>query len=649
MKAKDQDIPGWIVRFIEKNDCAIIERWAERLQTEIPAYRLRPKPELLQTVGEHLRGVLQVFANDRYDDLKLFMQNIATLRASQNFSLADIQKAFLIGKGIICDLAVDVLCEEPEKLLAVYSALEKPFAQTLYEHAAIYEQLQIELAKKQACTIAKMQEEQRHLKEIQREKEKHEMIIGAVGIDVALLNRSMQIEWSYSFLCGGKLVRDDRIGHSCSVLDWHESGGCENCAARRSLASGKIERGLAEKKDEHGRTRYFQIVSKPISNDSGSITHVLEFVNEITDLCELQKRFATQKEIHSAIVTGSSDAIIGLDSQNLITSWNPAAEKILGCSEDQVLGRSVCEILPDLMGELNSFSEGNPTKAKEAQFSNRNGNIILAEIRKSTIYDHAGEGIGTSLILRDISERKRLEEKVLQTERMALVGQMATKIAHEIRNPLSSISLNSELMMDELAIFPNAEIKEAKELLSSIASEVDRLVNLTEEYLTFSRLPRPQLTLCSINEIVKHLSAFVHPEMKQQEIKLTTVLDKHVPALDMDKAQIRRAILNLVRNSLEAMPQGGQLTLATEAIDSRVTVKIHDTGEGISDANLKSIFNPFFSTKSTGTGLGLSIARQIIEEHGGQLMCESNLGKGTTFSFSLPLKQKGKPNSATNS
>jgi len=642
MSVKDQETSAWIVDFIKKNDCSIIERWAERLQEEIPAYRQRPKPELLQTIGEHLRGILQVFADNRYDDLKSFMQNIALLRAGQNFSLADIQKAFLTGKEIICVLAGENLHCDPEKLIAVYAALEQPFAQTLYKHAAIYEQLQIDLAKKQERTIARMQEEQRYLREIQQEKEKQEMIIEAVGIDVALLNRNMQIEWSYSFLRGGKLLRDDRIGHSCSVLDWHESGGCENCAAKRSLASGKIERGLAEKKDDQGRTRYFQIVSKPMSDDAGNITHVLEFVNEITDLCELQNRLAAQKEIHSAIVTASADAIIGLDSQSMVTSWNPAAEKILGYCEDQVLGQPVHELLPDLIGEIAASPGHNPAKPREAKLHSSNGKIILAEIRKSTIYDHAGQSIGTSLILRDISDRKRLEDKVLQTERMALVGQMATKIAHEIRNPLSSISLNSELMMDELAAFPSGEIREAKELLGSIASEVDRLVNLTEEYLTFSRLPRPQLAVCNINEIVKHLSDFVRPEMKQQKIKLTTVLDKHVPAVEMDKAQIRRAMLNLVRNSLEAMPQGGQLTLATEAVDSRITVKIHDTGEGISEANLKNIFNPFFSTKSTGTGLGLSIARQIVEEHGGQLTCKSKLGKGTTFSFSLPLKPKSK-------
>jgi PAS domain S-box-containing protein len=645
MPEPEQDIIQWLVKFIERNYSLITEQWTAQVQRDIPAYQSRPKPELRRTVGEHLNGILQFLAHNSYDTLVSFIKAIATLRASQNFSLADIQKAFLTGKGIIWSLARKSLKDEPEKVLAVYCALEAPFARTLYEHADIYQQLQIDQAKHQAHTIAKMQEEQRYLKEIQREKEKHELIIEAVGIDVALLNQDMQIEWSYSYLRGGKLIRDDRVNHSCSVLDWHESGGCENCAAKRSFVSGKTERGIAEKKDDWGKTRYFQIVSKPISNAEGSITHVLEFVHEITDLCELQKRLAAQHEIHSAIVIGSSDAIIGLDSKGLITSWNPSAENIFGYAEHQVLGHVVHEFLPEMMKELEALPANKSSESVEVKCLSNKGEVILTEARKSTIYDVSGANIGTSLIIRDITERRLLMEKVLQTERMALVGQMATKIAHEIRNPLSSISLNSELLMDELVSFPDAKTKEAKELLRSIANEVDRLVNLTEEYLAFSRLPRPKFDQSNINELIEHLSDFIKPEIKRHKVKLTTVLDKKIPVMEMDKAQMRRAVLNLVRNSLDAMPSGGNLTLATETFDSQLTIKIHDTGEGISKANLRNIFNPFFSTKSTGTGLGLSISQQIVEEHGGHLTCESKMGKGTTFCIFLPVKPecKAKP------
>jgi len=636
----------WLGNFLENNKYQIIDDWCTKIHQEIPAYQKRPLQELKSTVNEHLEGIIHFFANDSYDKLHVFMQRIAPLRASLNFSLADIQKAFLSGKEVISDKLQIELQNNPHRLVLLLKALEKPFCRTIYEYSELYQNILLQQATEQEHKITKMREEQKFLQEISREKEKLELIIKAVGIDVALLNKNMEVEWSYSYLRDGKLLRNDRVGHPCSVLEWHEAGGCENCPAKRSFATRKVERGIAERIDSTGTKKTFQIVSRPILNGKGEVTHILEFVHEITNLCDLQQKLAEQSTIHSAIVNGSSHAFISINPDGIITSWNPAAEKIFGYPSQDAIGQPAKEIIPDLMAKIESMPTEQFDHELEIPCSKRDGCTILVEVKSTKIYSHENNRAGLSLIISDITEKRILEEKVLQAERMATVGQMASKVAHEIRNPLSSISLNSELLLDELESFDGVDTTEAKELLLSISGEIDRLVHLTEEYLNFSRLPRPKLEKHNINNLINEVFEFFNKELAQKNIVLTTMLEKDLPEIQIDKAQLRRVLVNLIRNSAEAMPAGGTITLQTESYDSRIAIKVEDTGEGIPEKHLHNIFNPFFSTKSIGTGLGLPIARQIIEEHGGQITCKSSVGHGTIFDIQLPLSLDKKLNNS---
>jgi len=233
------------------------------------------------------------------------------------------------------------------------------------------------------------------------------------------------------------------------------------------------------------------------------------------------------------------------------------------------------------------------------------------------------------------------EKKTIQTERMAMVGQMAAKVAHEIRNPLSSISLNTELLEDEILSFANVNADEASELIRSIAVEVDRLAQLSDEYLRFSRLPALQFSQCNMNSVINDLVRFQRKSLSRKNITIKSQLDKRLPNIWIDKEQLRRAILNLLRNAAEAMPEGGPIILQTDQQNCNIRILVKDNGIGIAPEDMTNIFNPFFSTKSVGTGLGLSNTRQIVEEHGGTISCQSQPGKGTVFTIQLPLN--GKP------
>ena len=219
-------------------------------------------------------------------------------------------------------------------------------------------------------------------------------------------------------------------------------------------------------------------------------------------------------------------------------------------------------------------------------------------------------------------------EALVRSERLAAIGRIAAQITHEIRNPLSSISLNAEELGERAP--------EARDLCEAIVREVDRLAAITEEYLRFARLPKPQMGRHDVNEAVRDLLEFVRPELDAGQVRLSLQLGPGLPPVHADVAQVRQLLLNLVRNAREAMTRGGALTVTTRGGEGCVEIEVRDTGPGIPPERQKRIFDPFFTTKERGTGLGLAMAQEIAQEHGGHLRCESTPGEGTAFTLRLP-------------
>src|SRR5438105_657962 len=224
-------------------------------------------------------------------------------------------------------------------------------------------------------------------------------------------------------------------------------------------------------------------------------------------------------------------------------------------------------------------------------------------------------------------------EALVRSERLAAIGRIAAQITHEIRNPLSSISLNAEELGERLR---GSQEPGAAALCDAIVREVDRLAVVTEEYLRYARLPKPQLVRAELNEAVRDLLDFVRPELTSAGISLEQRLAGHLPEVLADVGQVRQLLLNLIRNSREAMPGGGAVFVGTRFADGDVFVELRDTGPGIPPERLGRIFDPFFTTKERGTGLGLALAQEIAQEHSGQLTASSIAGQGTTFTLRLP-------------
>jgi two-component system NtrC family sensor kinase len=229
----------------------------------------------------------------------------------------------------------------------------------------------------------------------------------------------------------------------------------------------------------------------------------------------------------------------------------------------------------------------------------------------------------------------REQNRAVSNERLAAIGKMAAHVTHEIRNPLSSIGLNIEMLDEELA--GKNVGGESRALLQAITREVERLEHLSEEYLRVARLPSPRMEADDVAAAVTEIVSFARPEIVRAGCTITLHVDEALPPALFDESQIRQALINLLRNAREAMPAGGAIEVRVVADGMSLVVSIADRGGGIPDAIRARVFDPFFSTKGEGTGLGLAITQQIVEAHGGSIACDAREGGGTVFRVSLPI------------
>ncbi len=229
----------------------------------------------------------------------------------------------------------------------------------------------------------------------------------------------------------------------------------------------------------------------------------------------------------------------------------------------------------------------------------------------------------------------KAQSRAVANERLAAIGKMAAHVTHEIRNPLSSIGLNIELLEEELA--EAGVTGESRSLLNAITREVQRLEHLSEEYLRVARLPQPRMESEDLAAKVREIVAFARPEMDRAGLEVALDIADEVPPALFDEGQIRQALLNVLRNAREAMGDGGRIDVSVFAEGMSVVVGVDDRGTGIPEEVRSRIFDPFFSTKGEGTGLGLAITRQIVEAHGGSIAVEPREGGGTSFRLLLPI------------
>ena len=314
-----------------------------------------------------------------------------------------------------------------------------------------------------------------------------------------------------------------------------------------------------------------------------------------------------------------------------IVEMTPAAEHIFELPSVGDNKRNIHElcVVQEIYDDMRSVG------TREGRSLNRSLLVLTGTGKKKLLnmsIQHTDDADGERLVhvFQDCSDLRTMEQRLLQSERLATVGRFASQIAHEIRNPLNSISLNVELLEDEL----QDSNKEAKGLIGSVLRELDRLNDIISEYLQFARFPKPNLKRGEIEGVIRDVAATFRPS---DRVKFTVRQAATTPSVWLDEKLLRQVIDNLTRNALEAINGEGAIDLETDVIDRFVVIRVKDTGDGISADAQKRLFEPFFTTKPHGTGLGLATSQQIIFEHNGHLLVESQPGKGSTFSILLPI------------
>ena len=238
------------------------------------------------------------------------------------------------------------------------------------------------------------------------------------------------------------------------------------------------------------------------------------------------------------------------------------------------------------------------------------------------------------------SQLQEQRERLLQAERVAAWRELARRLAHELKNPLFPLQITVENLVKARAMAPQEFDEIFHESTTTLTAEIQNLKNIIQRFSDFSKMPQPLLKEVQVNEIVQHIAALHEPALKNREhpVTIDLKLAPALPMIDVDSELLHRALSNLVLNAMDAMPQGGAITINTQLRDDAVRIEVGDTGTGLTKEECERLFTPYYTTKQHGTGLGLAIVQSVVTDHGGTISVESTPGKGTTFIIDLPRR-----------
>lgn len=368
-----------------------------------------------------------------------------------------------------------------------------------------------------------------------------------------------------------------------------------------------------------------------------SVAHILSAaIQRGTSESAIQKSEAWLRNL----VATTQDAVVSIDRRGCVVLFNQSAERIFGYRAEEIIGRKVNTLMAEpYAAEHDEYIE-RYEKTREAKaigqirtVTARRKDGMLFPIELSVTEIEIDENVHYAAFIRDISDKVELQKQLVESEKLAAIGGTAAKIGHEIANPLNGIYLTLQLIEQRLSRQASVDERVTGDVLR-IKKEIGRLNQLVQEFRTLSRQQDYHFRPMNLAALLNETLDLQQPVLEARSIVISRHIADDLPGVPVDEDRMKQALLNLIKNAGEAMPNGGTLTVAVTASDGSVAIHIKDTGIGIAPGS--DIFQPFFTTKKEGTGLGLIIVRQIILAHRGTIVYDSEPGEGTTFHITLP-------------
>ena len=448
--------------------------------------------------------------------------------------------------------------------------------------------------------------------------------------------------------------RDEYVGHD--ITEFHVDRPVIDDILRRLQGGEALREYPARLRCKDGGIKHVVIDSSGYFQD-GRFCHTRCFTRDVTIEREAQDAAARL----AAIVTSSNDAIVGKTLDGTITSWNAAAERIFGYTAAEMVGGSVFKLIPpnhhDAERELlDRLRRGEQVEFSQAERVRKDGRHIWISLSVSPVRDASGRITGAASIKRDITERKLLDERLTNVQRLQAIGQLAGGIAHEANNQMSVVLGLSHFLLRRTDL-----PEQSRADVEQIRLAAERTAAITHQLLAFGRKQMLRLENVSLNDVVQSIGPVLSRSLTENQA-LVVRLGLLGGLVRADFRQLEQVLLNLTLNARDAMPEGGQLTIETGEVEldpeaaqqqglpagTYEVLAVSDTGRGMDEATLVRVFEPFFTTKDVGqgTGLGLSVVHGIINQVGGHIRVKSGVGQGTTFRLffcSPPPSARGLP------
>jgi len=375
------------------------------------------------------------------------------------------------------------------------------------------------------------------------------------------------------------------------------------------------------------------------------VEHALAKLPKLNEeqLRSLLYALADENESMDAALDSMLDGIVVCDREHLPIIYNKSAERMLRFSGAETPERPLWLSVSDegLSEFFKATLEGEETVLdREFGLESKGGTRLIA-VSVSTLVS-AGKIAGAIVHMEDITEKRHREAQLRRAESLASLTTLAAGVAHEIKNPLGSISIHIQLIKKSIQGREKIEIPFLERHLGVVNEEIERLNKIVVDFLFAVRPMDVQLRESDPGKLVAEIADFIRPEAEKAKVNLVLTVVERLPLVALDEKLMKQALLNLVKNALAAMPGGGELKLSADSSDEEVILSVEDTGVGISEEDLPKIFEPYFTTKDNGTGLGLTITFKIVREHGGEITVSSRPGQGSTFAIHLPVPQKDK-------